>query len=122
MNTVTLEITSLEQGLEAFSAAWKSGKPDAGARIGFASPELLWKVLTAKRWAILQQLTGQGPIGVRELARRVGRDVKGVHTDVQALIAAGLLLRADDGKIEFPYDSVHVDFVLASRSIEPVAA
>jgi predicted transcriptional regulator len=122
MTTITLGIAGLADGLDAFSAAWKSEKPDAGARISFSSPELLWMVLTAKRWAILQQLTGQGPIGVRELARRVGRDVKRVHNDIQSLIGAGLLLRAEDGKIEFPYDSVHVDFVLASRSIEPVAA
>lgn len=122
MTTITLGVSSLADGLAAFSQAWKSGKPDAGARISFATPELLWKVLTAKRWAILQQLTGQGPIGLRELARRVQRDVKGVHTDVQALIAAGLLRRADDGKIEFPFDAVHVDFILASKSMEPVAA
>jgi len=30
--------------------------------------------LNPNRWAILKALTGAGPLGVRELARRVGRD------------------------------------------------
>jgi predicted transcriptional regulator len=50
-------------------------------------------------------------MSIREAARRVGRDVKAVHGDVQALIQAGVLDRTDAG-IVFPYDAVHVDFVL----------
>lgn len=44
--------------------------------------------------------------------RRAGRDVKAVHGDVHALLAAGVLRKNPDGKIEFPFDAVHVDFVL----------
>jgi hypothetical protein len=35
-----------------------------------------------------------------------------VHGDVQALIGAGVLDRTEDGRVLFPYDAVHVDFVL----------
>jgi len=35
-----------------------------------------------------------------------------VHTDVHALLNAGLLDKTDDGKIIFPFDAVHVDFML----------
>jgi hypothetical protein len=35
--------------------------------------------------------------------------VKGVHTDVRALLDAGILQRTADGRIEFPYATVHVD-------------
>jgi predicted transcriptional regulator len=52
-------------------------------------------VLTAKRWELLQALTGAGIVSIRETARRVGRDVKAVHGDVKALIEAGLLRRFD---------------------------
>jgi len=31
---------------------------------------------------------------------------------VHALLAAGVLRRTADGKIRFPFDAVHVDFVL----------
>lgn len=112
MNTVTLEVAGLTEGLTAIREAWTSGRAEDGARIGFASPELLWKILTAKRWELLRTMTGQGPLALREVARRVDRDVKGVHTDVHALVAAGILRRAADGRFEFPYDAVHVDFML----------
>ncbi|WGZ95660.1 MAG: hypothetical protein QJT81_06645 [Candidatus Thiothrix putei] len=45
-------------------------------------------------------------------ARRVSRDVKAVHTDVHALLNAGILSKADDGRIVFPFDALHVDFML----------
>ena len=45
-------------------------------------------------------------------ARRVERDVKAVHSEVHALLAAGMLRKNADGRIEFPFDAVHVDFML----------
>ena len=60
---------------------------------------------------LLKVLAGAGTVSIREAARRVGRDVKAVHGDVTALLNAGVLRRTEDG-IEFPYDAVHVDFVL----------
>jgi predicted transcriptional regulator len=57
-------------------------------------------------------MTGAGPLSIREVARRVGRDVKSVHGDVHALLKAGVLDHAADGRILFPYDEIHVDFVL----------
>lgn len=110
MNTVTLEVRSLAGSLADFSQAWKSGQ-GSEARISFASDELLWKVLSAKRWAILKSMTGVGPLALREIARRVERDVKAVHADVHAVLKAGLIQRSDDGFL-FPYDNVHVDFLL----------
>lgn len=95
-----------------FVSAWKSGKAQKSARISFASPELLWKVLTAKRWELLKALCGAGPVSIREAARRVERDVKAVHSDVTALLSAGILNRTDDGKIEFPFEAVKVEFLL----------
>lgn len=38
-----------------------------------------------------------GPVSIQEAARRVARDVKGVHGDVTALLAAGLLNRTESG-------------------------
>jgi predicted transcriptional regulator len=83
-----------------------------GAFIGFASIELMWKVITPKRWQLMRAIAGAGPLAIREIARRVGRDVKSVHGDVSVLLKAGVLDRATDGRIEFPYDEIHVDFVL----------
>ena len=98
--------------MNEFLQAWKSGRPQRSARIGFATPELLWKVLSAKRWELLKALCGVGPVSIREAARRVKRDVKAVHGDVTALLSAGLLNRTDTGNIEFPYEAVKVEFLL----------
>jgi len=95
-----------------FVRSWKSGKVDKSAHISFASPELLWKVLTAKRWELLKVLCGVGPVSIREAARRVNRDVKAVHGDVTALLSAGVLDRAEGGGIVFPFDAVKVEFLL----------
>jgi len=98
--------------MAGFAEAWRSGKAEKTARISFASPEVLWKVLSAKRWELLKALCGAGPVSIREAARRVNRDVKAVHGDVTALVTAGVLDRADGGGIVFPYDAVKVEFLL----------
>ncbi|MEN9317260.1 MAG: hypothetical protein RIS35_3653 [Pseudomonadota bacterium] len=112
MKTVTLDVRDPSDAMDDFVATWKSGKPQRSARISFSTPELLWQVLTAKRWELLKALSGAGPVSIREAARRVHRDVKAVHGDVKALLSAGILNRVTDGGIEFPYDAVKVEFLL----------
>jgi predicted transcriptional regulator len=109
MRTVTLGISSLEESGKRLDAAFRGKKQ--GEFISFASPDLLWKVLTAKRWEILQAMIGQGRLTMREIAQLVDRDLKSVHGDVTALIRAGVLNRTKGGT-EFPYDALHIDFTL----------
>lgn len=112
MKTLTLDVRDPKESLTDFAQAWRSGKPAGANRISFATPELLWKVLTAKRWELLKALCGAGPVSIREAARRVNRDVKAVHGDVTALLSAGLLDRTQSGNIEFPFEAVKVEFVM----------
>ena len=112
MKTVTLDVRSPSDAMADFSRAWKTDKPQRSARISFATPELLWKVLTEKRWELLKALRGAGPVSIREAARRVGRDVKAVHRDVTALLNAGVLDRTEDGRIVFPFEAIKVEFLL----------
>ncbi len=112
MRTVTLEVRTPSDAMADFVQAWKIGKPQKSVRISFATPELLWKVLTAKRWELLKLLCGAGPVSIREAARRVGRDVKAVHGDITALLNAGLLSRADGGGVVFPFEAIKVEFLL----------
>jgi len=112
MKTVILDVRAPGDAMADFVEAWKTGKPQKTARISFATPELLWQVLTAKRWALLKALCGAGPVSIREAARRVNRDVKGVHGDVTALLNAGLLDRVEGGGIVFPFEAVKVEFLL----------
>ncbi len=110
MRTVTLGVASVEETMRRAEAAFRGEAQ--GEFISFASVDLLWKVLTRKRWELLKAIAGQGPMTIREAARRVGRDVKAVHGDAHALLDAGVLDRTGDGRIVFPYDAIHVDFVL----------
>ena len=112
MKTVILEVRSPADAMKNFVQSWKAGKSERSVRIGFATPELLWRVLTAKRWELLKALCGAGPVSIREAARRVNRDVKAVHSDVTALLNAGVLDRAEGGGIVFPFEAVKVEFLL----------
>lgn len=51
MKTVTLDVRSPSDTMAGFTQAWITGKAQKSARISFATPELLWQVLTAKRCA-----------------------------------------------------------------------
>ena len=108
MKTVTLEVASREDVTRRALDAFRGRKQRA--RISFATPELLWKVLTAKRWEVLKAMAGQGPLTIREVARRVGRDMKAVHGDVHALMNAGLLERSETSRVAFPFDAIRVEF------------
>jgi predicted transcriptional regulator len=79
-------------------------------RISFESVGDLWRVLAPKRMEIVRVMTGAGPLTIREVARRVHRDFKAVHSDVTLLLNAGILERTESGGVEFPYDRVHVAF------------
>ena len=110
MKTVTLGIANRQTVNRRAVDAFKGRKQ--GARISFATPELLFKLLTTKRWELIRALAGAGPMSIREAARRVSRDVKAVHADVQTLLGGGILRKTEDGRIEFPFDAIHVDVVL----------
>ena len=112
MKTVTLDVRTPGEGMADFVRVWRTGKAEKSARISFATPELLWRVLTAKRWELLKAMCGAGPIPIREAARRVERDVKAVHSDITALLNAGVLDRVEDGRVVFPFEAVKVEFLL----------
>lgn len=110
MTAVTIGISSIKDVMGRAKGAL-AGKPQ-GNFITFASHELMLKTLTPKRWDLIKAMAGAGPMSIREASRRAGRDVKSVYGDVQALLKAGVIDKTDDGLIVFPYDEIHVDFVL----------
>jgi predicted transcriptional regulator len=80
-----------------------------GETLNFETPGAFFGRLTERRWALVTSLLGQGTLAVRELARRVGRDVKRVHEDVQVLTELGLVERDVGGGVLCPYADVHID-------------
>ena len=114
MGAVTITVDSVESFRHRVKEAF-AGKRQK-EQISFESFDLLWKVLAPNRMALVQTLTGAGPVSLREAARRAGRDVRAVHSDVHMLLQAGVLRRDDVGRIEFPYTAVHVDFMLKAAA------
>jgi len=110
MTTVTLQIANLEDVKRRARSAFEGKRQDL--RISFSTPELLFKLLTAKRWELIRSLCGAGPVTIREAARRVDRDVKAVHGDVHALLDAGLLQKTGGGLVVFPFDAIRIDVML----------
>jgi len=83
-----------------------------GEGLHFASAALFFSRLTEKRWQLIHALQGSGETGVRELARRLGRDVKRVHEDAQDLVLLGLIEKTGNGKLVCPFSDIHVDMHL----------
>lgn len=128
MKALTIEIKSDEafwrDAARRFRAA-AEGQPQ-GSFYSFPSVEEFQKTLTPNRWSLLRALLAKPPVGLRALARRVGRDVKGVHSDVHALLECGLLERTGAGQITFArherFDVIHVDFTVHGTGAEEEAA
>ena len=112
MKTVTLDVRAPNESMGDFVRTWKSGKRRKRLASASRHRSSSWKVLTAKRWELLKVLCGAGPVSIREASRRVGRDVKAVHSDITALLNAGVLDRVEGGGIIFPFEAVKVEFLL----------
>lgn len=108
MRTVTVRVGGdFDAMATRVARAWhRAGAGGRGARKGavgpednltFVSWEALAKAMTGKRLELLRHLRRRRAASVAELARRLKRDYKRVHQDVEALEAAGLIARDDRG-------------------------
>jgi predicted transcriptional regulator len=109
MNTLTVRIESLQDVAGAIRRTLTQGQAESSAGLSFVDYETMHRVLSPKRLDIVRAMAGQGPLAYREVARRVERDFKGVHSDLTALIQAGVVDRTEDGVL-FPYDALHFEF------------
>ncbi|MGE8943313.1 hypothetical protein ACO2I3_15495 [Leptospira interrogans] len=109
-----IKIQSLDEFKRGALAAMKDA--EAGRlrpvphSFSFQTYETMHETLTPPRVAIIMTLAAtSGPLAIREVARRVGRDVQAVHRDVTRLINAGVIERDDEG-VRFDYDGLKFDF------------
>lgn len=110
MKTILFEVMATDAAMARAKAELKAGKTATVARHTFRSAESMARTLTPLRWNVLQVMTGAGELGVRELARRLERDVSAVHADCAALVTAGVVDRTSEGKYLFPFEHVKVQF------------
>ena len=98
-----------------FVDAWKTGRYQ-GEYFDFESPAALFRVLSPKRWELLEKLQMGAPMGVRALARAIERDVRRVHDDTQALIEVGLVEKDSTGKLFVPFEEIRAHFALRKQA------
>ena len=115
MKALTVRIETLESFGKSIVDAMKSNQAETSAGLSFASYAEMHRILSPKRLDIIRVMAGQTALSYREVARRVGRDFKGVHTDLTALITAGVVDRQSDGVV-FPYETIHFDFDLKANA------
>lgn len=99
------------------NACFGFGRPaEANAlRLDFLSLDDAWKLLSDKRRTIMHAMAGAGPLSIREIARRVGRDVHAVHSDVRLLHHAGVIDKTEEGRMVLPYRIIKFDFTFEAR-------
>ena len=115
-----LTITLQADWKGALRAAGQAAQRDGyqGETLNFESPGEFFSRLTSRRWMMVNMLQSTAtPLGVRELARRVGRDVKRVHEDANTLIDSGLIERNETGALYCPYSDIHVDMHMAPEKL-----
>ena len=109
-----LRIGDARDALDRFEAAWnrrlEGRKVTALQVLSMADLPLLLRTLTPARWALLERLREAGKLSIYELAKRLDRDYKNVHTDVTALVKIGLIERADNARVGVPWDGVRAEF------------
>jgi predicted transcriptional regulator len=96
-----LRVGPPRDALDRFEAAWNrvaEGRKVSPLRVLSLQdlPSFL-KTLTPARWSLIENLRKAGPCSIYELAGRLERDYKNVHTDVTQLMRLGLVERTEDG-------------------------
>lgn len=121
-NTHILNVTVGESLREAGARATATMKAVARGEkvqphfgVNFEQIGQMLTAFTPKRWELIAALRQAGPLTVAELARRLGRDYKNVHTDVNQLIEWMAVERGDDGRVNVPWSEIVVDMKLPER-------
>ncbi|GGE17098.1 hypothetical protein GCM10011390_40260 [Aureimonas endophytica] len=110
MTEIMLRVSSLDQFFaEAKHAAAAIDRGEEIAHrpvVGFEGFQTFLKVMTANRWTLLGRLRSVGASSIRALAGHLGRDYRGVHADVAALLELGLIEKDEAGKIFVPWSRI----------------
>ena len=109
--------SSTAEALARFERVWKRAERGltqrAEVRLTFEDLPTLLRNLTPARWALLEALGRHGPLSINELAKRLGRNYKNVHTDVSRLLDLGLIERRTDQRVVVGWDTVTAEMRLA---------
>jgi predicted transcriptional regulator len=113
---VEIRIGAAGDALDRFEAAWNRVAEGRAMRpleiLSFSNLPLLLKTLSPARFTLMTRLHADGPCSIYELAKRLQRDYKNVHTDVTQLAGIGLVARRDDGRVAVAWDLLRAELKL----------
>lgn len=104
----------LDRAAQVMTALERGKKATPYFGIGFADMGQMLAVFTPRRWDLLAALRAAGAVSIAELARRVGRDYKNVHNDIERLIEWQTVEKDEAGRVFAPYAEIRVDVRLPS--------
>ena len=108
-----IRIGGAGDALDRFEAAWNRVAEGRAMRpleiLSFADLPLLLRTLSPARWTLLQKLHADGAMSIYQLAKRLQRDYKNVHTDVTQLAGIGLIERGSDGRVAVSWDLLRAE-------------
>jgi predicted transcriptional regulator len=114
---LSLRVASAAQALDRLEAGWnllaEGGRVAPERVLSFDGLPRLLRSLTPARWALLERLRADGPLSVYQLAKRLRRDYKNVHTDAKRLAELGLIARRAHARVAVEWEVVRAELRLA---------
>lgn len=120
-NTLIVTVESIsavqQRTAEAFEQALSDGVPeeDTPRRLSFENTDQLAQVFTPRAIDLLQAIAQEEPASIREAARLVDRDIKGVSENLERLEEYSIVEFVDEGRAKrpvVPYDEIDIQLPL----------
>jgi len=110
-----LRVGPPRDALDRFEAAWnrvaEGGRLVQLQVLTLRDLPALVGTLTPARWTLIERLSKEGPLSIYQLAKRLQRDYKNVHTDVAQLLRLGVLERQGNG-VAVPWQLLRAELSL----------
>lgn len=101
--------SSLARAAKTMEALERGETPTPYYGVGFSDIGQLFAVFTPRRWDLLAVLRECGPMTIAALARRLNRDYKNVHGDVEKLSEWHAVEKDEQNRVSAPYSEIVVD-------------
>jgi predicted transcriptional regulator len=115
---IQIGVSNVKESLDRFEAVWEktaSGKKlKTAERLTFSSLPLMTSTFTPARWTLLETLRREGELTIYQLAKKLKRQYKNVHSDVSRLSTLGLIEKDADEKVFVPWDLISAELRLAA--------
>jgi predicted transcriptional regulator len=97
---------------------WEDGE-EVPHVINFQNPSDLRALLTDRRVELLRSIMTERPDSIRQLAERLGRDVKNVHDDLQVLAEYDIVHFEETGRAKrpfVPYGTIEISLEISTSN------